>query len=183
MKHTIYLIVLFLFIGLTWIGCSDQSPLDPIDQRSLEKVIITNFTSVSYPTSVTDPGKVKFADGNLILRGRTGTVVFESGNSLMNANGIITYNGNVDAITGEGPYWGTLTLTPESADGGKWELTWRGKCTKTGEMVWTLPLKVLGHGKGGSIDGMQIFMTNIVTYNEPVPTFWLGNSTGYIQSH
>ncbi|MCK7522808.1 MAG: hypothetical protein MZV64_36585 [Ignavibacteriales bacterium] len=74
----------------------------------------------------------------------------------------------------------TLTLTPdEPAIGGMGYYPY-GRSTKTGESEWTLPVNMVGHGIGGSIDGMHLRVTNTIVYNVPFG-FWLGNVEGYIK--
>ena len=183
MKTTKFLLVLFSFVGLWLAGCSDepQSPVTPKDQVSLEKVTIIDITALSYPTAIIDPGEQHLADGNLIGRNVIVAVRWNSDNDLVDANGILTINYNVDAVTNEGQWWGTLTLTPdEPAIGEEWDITYNGRSTKTGESEWTLPVNMMGHGNGGSIDGMHLRVTNTIVYNVPFG-FWLGNVEGYIK--
>jgi hypothetical protein len=183
MSITKFLIALLAFVEILMIGCSDepQLPVTPIDQGTLNKVTIINITALSYPTAIIDPGEQHIADGNLIGRNVIIAVRWDSENDFVDANGILTLNYNVDAITNEGQWWGTLTLTPdEPAIGGEWDITWNGRSTKTGESEWTLPLHMVGHGIGGSIDGMHLQVTNTVVYHQPFG-FWLGNVDGFIK--
>ena len=72
MKTLKCVIVLFAIVGLSLVGCSDksQSPVTPIDQGSLEKVIITDFTCSDNPIPpyIIDPGVVKLVGGNWIMK-------------------------------------------------------------------------------------------------------------------
>jgi hypothetical protein len=183
MKTLKCVIVLFAVVGLTLIGCSEKSQLPNEPVNSLEKLIITDFTAINYPTGSVDPGEQKIVGGNLILRNMILTIRYDSDNELIASDGIGNFNANLDAFTGEGHYWGKVTLTPDLVSDGEWDITWNGNCTKTGEVEWTVLLKIVGHGKGGSIDGMQLFADNISIYNEPFPAFWISNVTGYIKSH
>ena len=64
MSTRIFFFVLFAFVGLALVSCSDeqQSPVAPLDQPiqeqgSLEKWTITPFTvTLHYPLQVLDPG-------------------------------------------------------------------------------------------------------------------------------
>lgn len=177
--------VLFVFVGLLLVSCSNeqQSPVSPTDQSFLDKVTIVNFTSLSYPTVLLDPGEQRISGGNFIGRNVIAAIRWDSENDSVNASGILTLNFNLDAVTGEGPYWGTLTLTPdEPAIGGEWDLTWNGRATQTGPTEWTIPLNMVGHGSGGSIDKMHLDVTNTIIYNEPFPSFWLGYIVGEMKS-
>jgi len=100
---------------------------------------------------------------------------------LVDGDGILTLNYNVDAVTNEGQWWGTLTLTPdEPAIGGEWDIIWNGRSTKTGESEWTLPLHMVGHGMAGNLDGKHLHVTNTVIYHEPFG-YWVGDVEGYIK--
>ena len=80
MKTSKIFFVLFVFLGLLLVSCSDeqQSPVAPIDQGSLEKVTIINFTALSYPTAVLDPGEVRISGGNVIGRNVIAAIRWDS---------------------------------------------------------------------------------------------------------
>jgi hypothetical protein len=184
MKALNYFTVLFSFALFLLLGCSDQSqsPVAPSQQVSLEKLVRMDFTAFSYPTGNIDPGEHIYANGNVFLRNRIDNLKTESTNSFINAtNGIITYNVNLDANTAEGYGWGTVTFTPDAHP--ELEVTgkWNGKITMTSPGEWTLLAKLVGHIRGGSTNGMQIFWDNIVIYHDPSATYWEGNAAGYIQ--
>jgi hypothetical protein len=183
MKTFQSVVVLIAFVGLVFLGCSEKSQLPNEPVNSLEKLIITDFTAINYPTGSVDPGEQKIVGGNLILRNMILTIRWDSDNELIASDGIGVFNCNADAVTGEGHYWGKVTLSPDVLSDGEWEITWTGNCTKTGVEEWTLILKIVGHGRGGSINGMQLFADNIAIYNEPFPLFWISNVTGFIKSH
>lgn len=183
MKTTKFLFVLFAFVGFIIVSCSDepQLPVTPTDQGSLDKVTIINITALSYPTGIIDPGEQHIAGGNIIGRNMVLSIRWDSDNDLVDANGILILNYNLDAVTNEGQWWGTLTLTPdEPAIGGEWDITWNGRSTKTGESEWTLPLHMVGHGIGGNIDGKHLYVTNTVIYNQPFG-YWEGDVEGYVK--
>ena len=67
MKALKCVLVLFSFVGLMLVGCSDQSqsPVSPTDQISLEKKTIHYFTIKDFPVPppypyVIDPGVKKY---------------------------------------------------------------------------------------------------------------------------
>ena len=179
-----FFFVLFAFVGLLLVGCSDeqQTPVAPTDQASLGKLVRTDFTSLSYPTGIIEPGELTFGGGHMFLRNRKDYLNIESANPFINAtNGIITYNANLDAQTGEGHEWGTITFTPDAYPELEFNGTWNGQVTMTGFPEWTLIAQLVGHIRGGSTNGMQVFWDITVTYTDPTASYWVGNATGYIQ--
>ncbi|MFZ1290193.1 MAG: hypothetical protein WAR79_08880 [Melioribacteraceae bacterium] len=114
-----------------------------------------------------DPGLVvsdpKIANGKTIFRGIEMNTYFEAtfldgGPDLLSGYGKLELNSITDNATGDGFAWGKLTLAPTNpeAKGGIWEISWHGNGyidLSTGMSI--TPLKWLGHGKGGSINGMQ----------------------------
>jgi len=116
MKTTKFLFVLFSFVGLWLAGCSDelQSPVTPIDQGSLEKVIITNFSFSHFPIGLTGEGEVKLVGGNWILKDVGVTELFTSSDPLAAGTAIHYLSATFNAITGECPVHGSWTLTPDA---------------------------------------------------------------------
>jgi hypothetical protein len=185
MKTTKFLFVLLAFVGLMMSGCTDeQSPVAPIDQNSLEKVIIIPFTSVNFPVAILDPGTVKVEDGKWIIRK---IKIAERMNTVpAQYSGLMVHylSGTLDYITGEGLVWGSFTIIPDDPNfGGVWEGSYNGQRTRTGASEWQIPLKTVGHGKGGTLQGMQIFGNTIITAYDTPPTAWSGVGEGYIKSN
>ncbi len=92
--------------------------------------------------------------------------------------------------TGEGPCHGSFTLAPEGMTDGIWEGTYEGYRSKTDNpFVFTLPLKLVAHGRGGSIEGMQAKMTITLTVLTnaayyPAPIYWYGtDGVGFMNEH
>jgi hypothetical protein len=184
MKTLKCILFLFTFVGFVLLGCSDksQSPVEPSTQGTLEKMVRTDFTAHSYPTTNIDPGELKTVDGNLFLRNRKDHLTVESANPFINTTqGIITYNVNADASTAEGHAWGTITFTPDAYPDLEVSGLWNGQITITGPSEWTLICKYVGHIRGGSTNGMQVFWDIVVTYDNPGGLNWESNATGYIQ--
>jgi hypothetical protein len=188
MKTLKCVIVLFAFVGLTLVGCSDksQSPVTPIDQGSLEKVTITNFTFSHMPIGLTGEGEVKLVGGNWILKDFGVIEQFTSSDPLAAGTAIHYLSGKMDAVTGEGPVHGKFTLTLDAnVGGGVWEGTYTGYRSKMpgSDTLFVLPLQLVGHGRGGTIDGMQLREnSNITAWGTP-PTGWYGNGDGFYNSH
>ena len=196
--------VLFSFVGLTLVGCSDQlqSPVSPTDQSisglgSLEKSIIREFTAIMVPTGG-DPnaGFTKYPDGKIMLRGHRGNVLFtaeffpgDTDPDLLSGPGEVEINGIIDPVTGVGQFHGKLTLRPEApeAAGGEWEFTWHGEATFSltawlNGPGWTLTIRDVGHGNGGALTGMQCRMDLIISFPPDMST-WTGKGHGFIISH
>ncbi|HAB51950.1 MAG TPA: hypothetical protein DCE80_07250, partial [Ignavibacteriales bacterium] len=83
---------------------------------------------------------------------------------------------------------------------GFWETNWEGYRSYIGTSefdlpigkkvyhYWTLPVKLVGHGKGGVIDKMQMFIeTTLTIFSDddhfPEPIFWVGNGSGFYKEH
>ena len=188
MKTLKCFLVLFAFAGLMLVGCSDQSqsPVTPIDQGSLEKVTITDFAFSHHPIGKTGEGEVKLVGGNWILKD-VGVIEQVASPDPLVAGTMIHYlSAKMDAVTGEGPVHGKWTLTPtENTGGGVWEGNYTGyRSRKPGsDTLFTLPLNVGGHGKGGTIDGKQISMDDVITAWGTPPVGWYGVGEGFYKSH
>jgi len=208
MKTLKCFLVLFAFVGITFVGCSDesQSPVSSIQKGSLEKNIIHNFTMTDYPIPLelypwpVDPGVIKYLpNGNIQYKKRGILEVITSDDPLL--AGIMEHylSTMIDGETGNGAVHGSFTTTPNDPTvGGVWEGTYVGYRSYVGYQevdfpfgppdgeyyIWTLPLKLEAHGKGGLIDKMQMFMTATLTIygayaNYPEPMFWMGNGSGF----
>jgi hypothetical protein len=198
MKTLTYAVVLLAFVGLALLGCADksQSVVAPTGQAaqvpaSLEKSIITNFAFTHSPVGLTGEGDVKLVPGGRWQTKKYGVLEqFVSLDPLATGKMVHHLSLTIDAATGEGPCQGSFTMTPDNnvAEGGVWEGTYEGyRSTTSVEGVWTLPLKAVGHGKGGTIDGMQLFLTSTLTvYPIPgtvLPQYWTGEGEGFYKSH
>lgn len=199
MKTLAYAVVLLAFVGFSLPGCADnsQAPVAPWGQAtqepsSLEKCTIANFTFTHSLTGATGEGSVILVPGGKWQIKKYGVV--EEVN-LLNPPGppdplvsgtMVHYlSATLDAITGEGPVHGSFTLTPVAdVGGGVWEGTYEGYRSRTTTPdVFTLPLKVVGQGKGGTIHGMQLREESIITAYGTPPTYWTGVGTGSYKSH
>jgi hypothetical protein len=173
-----------------------MAPTDQAVQApaSLQKSFCTEFSATSDPTGQIGEFITKLPDGKVMLRGIQNTVQFNatilSGPlpDLLTGPGEVEINGISDYNTGEGQWYGKLTLMPKAtaALGGKWEFVWHGKATigpteKFG-LGWIIPLQEEGHGSGGSLTSMQGRMELIVTAPLELTT-WAGEAHGFIISH
>lgn len=190
LKYFLFLLVLLSFLLLS---CTDksQSPVSPVDQHnSLQKAVVTNFTFTDYPIAEPVGGTITLTPGGKWQVKKIEVLeMFASSDQLV--NGIMKHylSLSIDAESGEGPCHGSWTITPTAdVGGGVWEGTYEGyrsKSSVSGE--WVLPLKVEGHGRGGTIDGMQVKATStlIVRADGPttLPTSWAGSGEGFYKSH
>ena len=183
-------IFLLAFVGLNLVGCSDeqQSPVTPIDQSSLQKVTITNFTFTDAPTGFTGEGEIKLVGGNWIIKDYVVIEDFTSPDPLVSGTMVHYLSLTIDAVTGEGPCHGSWTVTPtENTGGGVWEGIYEGyRSLSSVPGEWTLPLNVVGHGRGGTIDGMKMSATATLTiYTDGIttlPSYWTGVGDGFYKS-
>lgn len=186
MKTTKFFIVLFAFVGVMLVGCSDepQSPVTPADQGSLNKVTITYHTGNDWPVELIDPGTVIVQANRRIIQHVIVLCRLETTNPLITGNMIADYSSNVDINTGEGHVYGSAKVTPDDVNvGGVWECSFQGETTKTGESEWTTVTNIVGHGKDGIIQSNQIFYTdNMLSWDSPA-TYWYGTGSGYMKAN
>ena len=188
MKTLKCVFVLLALMGLSLVGCSDeqQSPATSIDQGSLEKVIITNFTFSHFPTGLTGEGEIKLVGGNWILKDVGVVELVNSTDPL--GGGIMTHylSARMDAVTGEGSVHGYWTLVPQgNSGGGVWEGNYTGYRSKMpgSDTLFVLPLQLIGHGRGGTIEGMQMLSEGVITAWGTPPVGWYGSGEGFYKSH
>ncbi len=188
MKTLKCVLVLFAFMGLLLVGCSDeqQSPVTPIDQSSLQKVIITNFTFTHFPIGLTGEGTIKLVGGNWILKD-VGVIELITSSDPLGGGTMIHYlSARMDAVTGEGPVHGSLTITPTgNAEGGVWEGNYTGYRSKMpgSDTLFVLPIHLVAHGRGGTIEGMQMQSNTTITAWGTPPVGWYGGGEGFYKSH
>lgn len=206
MKALKCFLVLSTFVGLMLVGCSDesQSPVSPTDQASLEKKATHYFTMTDMPLEVGTEGIVYLPNGNVKYKKRWIKELITCDDPFL--AGIMEHylSTMIDAETGDGAVHGSFITTPNDPDvKGNWEGKYVGYRSYIGEEnvdlsafglpdglyhVWTLPLKLEGHGKGGKIDKYQIFMTSTLTIygleaTFPEPVFWRGSGSGFYKEH
>lgn len=212
MKALKCFLMLVSFMGLMLVGCSDQSqsPVSPNDQVSLEKKTIHYFTCTNTPVPppypyALDPGVKQYLPNGDIHYKKVGvweyTVTKDLdgnidplGTSLMENYLSSKMNGN----TGNGPSHGNLITyrAPGQEYLGIWEIQYTGYRSYMGKQIfnlpigtgeyhfWQLPLKMVGHGKGGVVDKMKLEVeTTLTTFSDdahfPEPIFWLGSGSGF----
>lgn len=196
MKKFASSIFLFAILFLAMLGCSDQYqfPVGPAEQSSLDKIIITeiSFTSSPQPFTANPYDYIFIAGRTLHMKNYpvTDNVVASDARITGAMEHVLTLK--LDIVTGEGPCNGKFVLTPTdlgTTGGGVWEGTYEGYRSKTDNpYIFMLPLKMVVHGKGGTIDKVQGFMdatltvyTNATYY--PLPIFWTAVGNGIIKEH
>lgn len=184
---------LIVFIGLSFLSCSDQSqsPVSADEQAVLQKAEITSCNFVHYPSGPPEGGEFKFAGKNFIMKDVKVTELMMSSDPLM-AGILVHYLSEVvDAVKGDGITHGKWTLTlSDDVGGGVWEGTYTGKRsyspgTNDGfpPYEFITPLKLVATGKGGAIDGMQFKGTTIIYSWGVIVEGWYGIGEGYYKSH
>jgi len=193
MKRALFAVLLTASAAFVLVGCSDDStvPVSPADQTpqvstALEKANLTNFTFTHNPIPpyFVDPGVVKEVDGMWIMKD-VGVIEQVLSDDPLIAGTMIHYlSATMNATTGEGPVHGKATLTPTAdVGGGVWEVTYEGYRSKSGGIYFTLPLKLVAHGRGGTIEGIQaIYESTITAWGTP-PQGWFGAGRGFYKSH
>jgi hypothetical protein len=193
MKKSRSAIVLFAFLFLAMLGCSDQlqSPVAPDEQAELQKAKITTCNFVHYPVAPPEGGEYKFAGNNFIMKDVKVTEQMMSSDPLMVGTLVHYLNEVVDAVTGEGNTHGKWTLTlSDDVGGGVWEGTYTGKRSYSPgvnegfpDYEFITPLKLVAIGKGGAIDGMQFKGTTIIYSWGIIVEGWYGKGEGDYKSH
>lgn len=190
MKALKYLIVLFSFMGLMLIGCSDQSqsPISPTDQSLLQKEpIVTAFTGADWPIPpyILQEAVIHEQGQMRILKGLKMKERWLSDSDLMDGEWVNEVNAVQDKNTGEGTVYGKALITPYAdVGGGVWEGEYHGKIVKSETPgIWRCTLAGEGHGRGGTIDGMKYKVDVVLeVYGFPAAG-WYGTLTGNIYSH
>ena len=208
MKAMSFVLLLAASTVFVLTGCSDNSaiPVSPTDQgvqtpASLEKSNKVDITFVEHNIPPAVPAKMWVAGGVLQIRDAHAFEAVDAGlGSPVTGTMEHFLSLSLDVVTGEGPCHGSFTLTPDPAivgEGAVWVGKYEGYRSKTTDpSVFALPLKLVAHGRGGNIDGMQAKMT--VTLNVlvwvgdpnpsyppyPAPYYWFGtNGAGTIIQH
>ena len=185
MKTLKCVIVLFAFVGLSLVGCSEksQSPVTPIDQGSLEKVTTTDYTATITIVGLVEPGSEKIVGQNLIVKDRVVLTRYETSSPLVTGDLLVTINFRYNLNTGEGPSHGKWSKVPDAYPDAVWEGSFTGYRTKTGESEWTENLSIVGKGEGGVIDGMKNFADGLM-YSDDIyeRTGFFGTASGVIKS-
>jgi hypothetical protein len=187
-------LALLMTTGLAFVlmGCSDNlnlvaTPNDqalstPTSTTNLGKVFASHFAGTDTPVKLLDPGSLKLVGGKWKLEGMVIEARLEVGNPLVTGKAVYDLNGTLDYNTGEGTVHGKFTVTPD-AGVGVWEGTYEGLRIKTGESEWTGNFKEVGHGTGGTIQGMQFFAKEAVVSWDTPPTAFVGTVEGDVISH
>ena len=201
MKALSFVLLLAASTVFVLTGCSDNSaiPVSPTDQpvqtpASLEKSNKVDITFTERNVSIAPPAKMWTAGGVLQIRDAHAFEEVVGDNPLITGTMEHYLSLSLDLVTGEGPCHGSWTLVPSSPSvTGVWEGTYEGYRSKTSNpSVFTLPLKLVAHGRGGTVDGMQAKMTVTLivltpppgTYPYPAPYYWSGDDgAGIIIQH
>jgi|GEM_PF-1613738 len=209
MKALSFVLMLMASVAIVLVGCSDNAmqPVSPTDQFAqapapLQKNFIRAFTGHEYPTQLVSPGESFIADGKQVVRGAQYTTRFEATFTdgkpdLLTGNGFLELKQVLDMETLTGHATGKLTVTPDNvAAGGVWVINWQSQAypapdprdpTNPAKFVLTYPAKWVGHGKGGAINGMQIFGDDIIKFNllDPNGMDWWGDGglNCYVKEH
>ena len=182
---TIYVVILFVLLGLVFLGCSEKSQLPNEPVNALEKVTITDYTGTITIVGIVDEGSTKIVGQSYIVKNMVVQTRFESenDNDLMTGDQLVTINFRFDINTGEGSSHGKWSIVPDAYPNDLWEGSYTGHRTKTGESAWTDNLNIVGKGKGEVIDGMKTFTDGLI-YSDDIylRTGFFGVTSGVIKS-
>jgi hypothetical protein len=175
---------LLLFFGLLLTSCSNepQSPVAPGDPAELQKVICEAFTGTEEPIEVLYYGREKEVNGKLIVQQMELRERLETTNPMLTGEMLTKVSINLDLTTGEAHFSGGGTVTPDDpAAGGVWHFSMQGNREKTGESEWTAIFQLNAHGKGGLIQGRQLFATATQTSWDARDTYYVTTVEGFIK--
>jgi hypothetical protein len=193
--------VLVILAGFSLLGCDEKvnSPVGPARQQTPEPVSlgksndVTSSFSLNSLKELTGEGKMWYAGGKLQMKEFGVWEMLQTTETRVAGRMKHYLSLTVDVVTGEGPCHGSFTIYPDAAGGGVWEGTYEGYRSATNDPnVFTLPLKAVGHGSGGTIDNMQLFLTiTLIVRTSPtnppappqVPIYWAGDGVGTVQGH
>ena len=187
MKTLQSVVALIAFMGLVFLGCSENSQLpnepttnEPVN--SLEKVTTINYTATIEIVGIVDFGSVKIVGQNMIVKDRVVLTRYEGNTSLVTGDLLITINFRYNLNTGEGPSHGKWSNVPDAYPDDVWEGSFTGYRTK-GESEWTENIRIVGKGEGGIIDGMKNF-TDAIIYSDDIyeRTGFIGVASGVLKS-
>jgi hypothetical protein len=211
MKTLSLALLLMASLAFVLTGCSDNSavPVSPTDQSTQTPALLEKSNKVDFTFSEKNippavPAKMWVAGGVLQIRDAHAFEAVDAGLTSPVTGTMEHYlDLSLNVVTGEGPCHGSFILRPTNlaivGDDAIWVGTYEGYRSKTSvSSVFTLPLKLVAHGRGGNIDGMQAKMT--VTLNVlvlppdspptppyppyPAPYYWWGtNGAGTIIQH
>ena len=198
MKTLSVVLLLLASVAFVLVGCSDNSavPVSPTEQlaapASMEKSDKAYFTCTEeHDFYDLASARIWQAGGILQMRNVHAFEDVTASDSRVTGRMEHYLSLSLNVVTGEGPCHGSWTLVPSDPNvTGVWEGTYEGYRSRTeNSYVFTLPLKLEGHGRGGSIDGMKSSMkiTLIVLTAPaifPAPYDWSGlDGTGIIIEH
>ncbi len=199
MKTVSFVLLLMATLAFVVVGCSDNSavPVSPTDQSAQTPASLEKSTNVPFDLILSVPIVVpvdptpylKIAGNTVHMKDVPIVDLVTASDARVSGRMEHLLSLKLDLATGEGPCHGSWTSKPAGAGGGTWEGTYEGYRSRTADpFVFTLPLKMVGHGRGGTIDGMQIFtnaVLRVTTDNNhyPLPTGWQATGTGIIKEH
>lgn len=194
-------LLLLAALAFTVVGCSDDpvAPVTPADQSMqapapLQKNNIRMFVGEEGPDPE-NPGTIlsppRIVDGGLTFQSLQQHTYFhatfsDEGPDLVSGKGVLELYYKFDPNTLEGFTWGNLTVDPYAPEAGDgvWEISWHGKMWVNLTTGLTIaPLKWVGHGKGGAVDGMQLFGDDTIYMTSFDDWIGRGGTNCYVKEH
>jgi hypothetical protein len=199
MKILSLALLLMAILALVLLGCSDNSavPVSPTDQSVQAPASLGKSNNVTAPFFLNSlknfvGGQVRYVGRNLQIKKYEVWEDFQTTETRVSGQVKHYLSLTVDVATGEGPCHGSFTINPTTGNG-VWEGTYNGYRSKTDNpYLFSLPLKGVAIGKGGTIDKMQLFFTitlNVITTGDPavappqVPIYWGGEGSLTVKEH
>jgi hypothetical protein len=198
MKTVSLALLLMTCAAFVLVGCSDN-PAAAVSQTdrtvqlpaSLEKHGDNSDFTLSAQNDGFDHNPEKWLAGRILqMRNVHAFELVQSSDARMTGRMEHYLSLSLNVATGEGPCHGSFTLAPDGMTDGVWVGTYEGYRSRTEKPYeFALPLKLVAHGRGGSIDGLQAKMTITLTVLTnamyfPAPIYWSGtDGIGFINEH
>lgn len=138
---------------------------------------IASFTASDLPIEVIDAGQIQFRDDRILWRGLVVRARIEASDPRFTGFEVARLNADW-SLQGEGPVWGTITLTNDA--GGTWDGEWRARRTRASESEWRGAGTWSVQGRTGDVAGLHAWGTEAVRSFEAIPSFYVGERYGRI---
>ncbi len=147
---------------------------NPLDVPPAGQILDAGKVICPGSTPTGDPMQPCPDGSSILLRGFRFVTRVDSDSPLL--AGAMTVDANTNfAPNYTGPAWGRFSIQLNA--GGVLEGTWDGFRRKAGDSVWITQLRIIGHGLGGDVEGLQAKCTEVITELTPVGIFYKGVGT------
>jgi hypothetical protein len=165
-----------VFATVAVLAACSEGPLAPTNpdlaMNAAAAATFTDFVASDVVTGLADPGTIAVQGRHIMLRGVVVTSRIDGSDPRVSGNATITINGQLLLADGSGSVWGKFEVAADV--GGTWAGSWAGQRELTAPGLWTGTLKLVGHGDGGAVDGLQMKGVELVYTNTLIPSGFVG---------